>query len=155
MLRALGGLLLAALVAAGVFVGGALWLDRQASPAAERHMKLLFTEWRYDDFEFLASAAVREDPKTRATVKELLPFLRQQLGPLRQLGELRGTAGVAFGDTAHGQGIVGHYEAPARFEKADARIRMQLVREGGVWRVRGFWIDRVPVPAAAAAKQPA
>ena len=149
MLRFLGGVLLAGLVVAGAFMGWIFWLDRQASPAAERHMKLLFTQWRYDDFEFLASDSVRADPQAQAMVKEMFPFLQQQLGELRELGELRGKAGVSWGDTPTGQGIVGMYDAEGVFQKARARVRLQLVRERGFWRVRGFWIEPVPLPGAA------
>ena len=148
MLRFLGGVFLVLLLAAAGLVGGGFWLDRQARPAAARHMELLFTQWRYDDLDFLASDSFHADAKAQAAVKELLPLLQRDLGPLRRLGEVRGTAGFAWGDTPKGQGIVGNYQAEAEFEKGKARVRLNLVRERGVWRVRGFWIDQAPAQGA-------
>lgn len=146
MLRLLGGVLLAGLIAAGGVLGWGFWLHRQAGTAADDHMKLLFTHWRYDDFEFLASDAVRADPKARSGMKELVPFLRRQLGELRSLGEVTGKLNFRWGEASEGRGIFAHYAADAQFEKARTRVQLQLVRERGFWRVLGFWIEPVPMP---------
>jgi hypothetical protein len=97
----------------------------------------IFTNWDANELW------QRSTPHFRQTIKrdDLLAFFDAAKDALGRLSEYRGTGGATVTVTNGRKSVKANYTAKTIFEKGDADVRLDLVKDGMVWTIEGFHID--------------
>ena len=140
MLRTLGLLFLALIVAAGIGFGGWMYLDRQARDFVVATTPIVFKNWNVDAVTH-RSASVLQTPEFESNVHTMFQAFSPQLGPLVSAEPPIGWLRYGRADPKLPSGLYGKYKSSAKFQKADAELEFLVIREDGAWRVAGFWVS--------------
>jgi hypothetical protein len=143
------GIVMACLIAAGA-VGivvlirdaGSLMTESKAYSAESKAygddaMLNIFTNWDADELW------KRSTPHFRQAIKrdDLSAFFDAGKDALGRLSEYSGTGGATVTVTSGRKSVKANYMAKTRFEKGDADVRLDLIKDGMVWTIEGFHID--------------
>jgi len=140
MLRVLGIVFLVFLVSIGMFFVWAFQQEKSARSYVSAAVPAIFNEWNFEVLQQRASEQLLNDPQFDSA-PQMFRMLGRALGKLKTAQEPEGTAGYNLGTASPAQGTYGDYLIRAEFERGQAEVRLLIVRERGVWRIRGFNVN--------------
>jgi len=141
VLRFLGIVFLVLLVSLGMFFAWAFQQDKSARSYVTHAVPAIFNDWNFDALQNRASEQLSNDPQFRSNAPRMFLMLQRALGKLKQAQEPEGSSGYNVGNVSPAQGTYGDYLIRAEFERGEAELRLLLVRERGVWRIRAFNVN--------------
>jgi hypothetical protein len=152
MLRTLGLLFIAIIVAAVVGFGFWLHLDRQAREFVIAVTPIIYKTWNADALTH-RSIGMLQTPDYEAQVSDMFQMFSPHLGPLESAQAPDGTLRYGRADPKLSRGLYGKYTSQVKFREAEATLEFSVIKEQGAWRIAGFRISS-PAVLEAMKKQP-
>lgn len=112
--------------------------DKESKKFADEAITAIVSRW--EPMELISRAApelLRATPADK--IVSLFGTFLARLGPLKTYVGAKGQAG--FSVSAKERTVTANYVAEASFEKADAVIRVTLIRRGGAWQIFEFRVN--------------
>ncbi|MBI2486773.1 MAG: hypothetical protein HYW01_07420 [Deltaproteobacteria bacterium] len=142
ILMVLGAIFICLIVVGAIVFSGfyyyASGLDKEAKAYLDEVVPIIVTSW--DPKELINRVSPEFLQVYPAEKVELLfNVLSKQIGPLK---EYKGSTGkVKLTVTSKGELIIADYVAKAVFEKAPAKIQIQMIRRNNEWKIVGFRVS--------------
>ncbi|HZZ26531.1 MAG TPA: hypothetical protein VFE46_00885 [Pirellulales bacterium] len=134
-----GVIIIAIILAFAVFLPRAFKLSGEATAYLETEVPKIVEHWNSQELIDAATPELISAAKSSDGIERLFTMFRQ-LGALKHLDKPHGEI-IVNTSTNHGSETTGNYTIPADFEKGSATIHVQLLRNGGGWKINGFHID--------------
>ncbi len=148
MLRTLGLLFIALVVAAGV-AGGYWYIQQhQARLFVESLAPAIFRDWNASALKDRSVALLRT-PGYEAEVGDMFQWLSQGLGPFESAAPFEGTLQLGHVDPRLPLGLYGRYKAHAKFREAEGDVEFVVFKEQGTWRICNFNVQSPALVEAA------
>jgi hypothetical protein len=113
-------------------------LDAESKAYVDRVVPSIVGSWDSKDLLSYASPELLKVAPLDQ-IDPLFEIAAQKLGKLKAYKGSKG--GVSVNATPQGKVITAAYVAQAAFEKADATVRILVIKHGSKWQVLGFVVD--------------
>jgi hypothetical protein len=143
ILTVLGAIFICLIVVGVIFFSGLYYfasrLDKEARAYLDEVVPIIVTYW--DPKELINRASpefLQVYPAER--VESLFDSFSDLMGPLKEYKGAKGK--ITIGTTTKGKPIIiADYQVRAAFEKAPAKIEIQMIRRNNEWKIVGFRVS--------------
>ena len=147
MLRVLSIAITTLLLVGAVLVGTAVVQEKRAREFSEEIAQEIYETWDYEVVRSNAIEKMRDNEEMAVQGPTMFKWGGESLGTLERLGSPKGGAGIRWGARSPLRGFYAEYSFDARFSAGAVLLDIELMFEGGQWRLAGTRFNS-PVLAA-------
>jgi len=134
---------------AGLLAGVGYVQENRARAFSTSAVRDIYTTWNVEALRRIASSNLLKTLKNTGENTDIFALGKQKMGTVDRIDAPMGGIGLHWGPRARNRGFLGRYEFQAHSSSGDLVLTVDLVWEGGRWRLDGTQFNWAMSPSDA------